>query len=349
MNIAIIFLEVLMNIYFYLGPDCNLECIYCYNTNIKPLSRMDIGHLSVDVMENISRFTITQYDSVRLNFTGGEPIIYIDNILNLLERIKDIRVDMAPPIIVTNGTLITEQILNKIKDTDKNMVFSISIDGPPEIHNKQRISKIRSSSNTHTLAINALAMIKEFGFEVYVNSVITKLHLQYGILRFYNYMKSLNVPWLIGKGSFINNDLAIDEHTFVDIILNLISTWEDDTDDTEVTWLDGILAYLINEKQGTFSEHCGSNRMISFAGEKGYMWPCPRFIPYREYCLGEFSERGYWSCINSQKRYYFEGLFNQKICAYELCLFNNRELIENERHDKIRLFETIKSRLGSEL
>jgi sulfatase maturation enzyme AslB (radical SAM superfamily) len=309
---------------------------------------MEIGHLGVDTMEKISRFMIAQHNSIRLNFTGGEPILYIDNILNLLERIKDIRSNMANPMIVTNGTLITERVLNDIKEIDKNVVLSISIDGPPEIHNQQRVAKL-GSSDTHKLAINALAMIKKAGFEVYVNSVITKLHQDYGLRKYYEYMKSLNVPWLIGKGSFLNYNSALDEKSFVDIVLNLISIWEDDPDDTEATWIDGILAYIINEKEGAFTEHCGSDGMIAFAGEKGYMWPCPRFIPYREHCLGEFSESDFWSCINSKKRYYFEELFSQKKCAYEVCLYENREAVENGRLEKIRLFETIKSKLGTEL
>ncbi len=332
-----------MNAYFSLGHKCNLKCIYCYNNSIPNFTKLNIGNISVDVMERITRFLHANYKSIRINFTGGETFLYFSLITELLDRIKDIRSTMADPIIVTNGSLITEKKLSMLKEIDPNVVFSVSFDGPPEIHNKQRVTS--SIKNSHTLAVSALTAIKQAKFKLYINSVLTRNHQQYGISKFYKYMQQLDIPWLIGKGSFLNANEALTEKEFSDIVLELISEWEQDPNENDITWIDGILAYLVNQKEGNFSEHCGSDAMISFAGERALMWACPRFIPYQEYCLGEFSESTYWTALNSPNRRRLEDLFNENICAYESHLFQDQDIIDKARSDRKKLFSTIDSKV----
>jgi len=55
----------------------------------------------------------------------------------------------------------------------------------------------------------------------------------------------------------------------------------------------------------TFDEHCGSEQMIAFAGSDGLMWLGPRFIPYNEYCLGQFDENTYDEITNLEIRNQF--------------------------------------------
>jgi len=309
--------------------------------NLTPLEIGSIGHVN---MERIVRFLTDKYGKIRINFTGGEPLIYKDTIFQLLKNINDLEGQIENPVITTNGTLINTKTIKQFREINENIIFNISIDGPEQVHNLTRVSKNIKSS--YSLAKSGLELLKQYGFKVYINSVITKLHIELGADAYYNFMKSFETPFLFGKGSFTNQEYYISENQFVNFILDLIRVWEKDNDDNDnCTWLDGILSYIYYNLNKTFDEHCGSEQMIAFAGSDGLMWLCPRFIPYDEYCIGQFDEKTYDELMNSQIRNRFSKNFQSNICTYELELYQNDEIIESTQREKNRLFNTIIKRL----
>jgi len=295
-------------------------------------------------MERIVRFLANKYGKIRINFTGGEPLIYKETIIQLLTNIKDLNSKIENPVITTNGTLVSSKIADEFREINKNIVFNVSIDGPQNIHNLTRKSK--SVNDTFNAAKNGLDILKKYGFKVFINSVITKHHISLGANEYYKFMKSFDTPFLFGKGSFLSQEFSINESQFVNFILDLIEIWEEDIDyDNNSTWIDGILSYIYYSQNNTFDEHCGSEKMIAFAGNDGLMWLCPRFIPYKEYCLGKFEEVTFNEQLNSQIRKKITNNFRSNICTYELELFQNNEIIENTKNERTRLFDTIKEKL----
>jgi uncharacterized protein len=123
---------------------CNLACTYCaaggdgtYGSKVKTpeleRTQRQLATLLSHVPDN-GRFTIT--------FLGGEPLLFPDIIraiardakLLIAGRRVDLRFD-----IVTNGTLITEEIAEMMADLKMNV--TISIDGAPEDNDQARLTK----------------------------------------------------------------------------------------------------------------------------------------------------------------------------------------------------------------
>lgn len=111
------FLEVTQN--------CNLTCKHCYNQSGSPrdneLSTGELVHL-LDELAKMEVFCVF--------FTGGEPLMRND-IADLLSYAGSLGFEVG---LITNGTLITEKLLEKIPH---NTVIGISLDGI-ENHSKMR-------------------------------------------------------------------------------------------------------------------------------------------------------------------------------------------------------------------
>ena len=124
---------------------CNLNCTYCYVYNRGDDSwRGRPPIISVDVIEAVGRRVAEQcakysLDRFVIELHGGEPLLVgkkhmqqiIDKLRNACNGI-DLRI-----IIQTNGTLLDEEWLDLFERNDVG--FGISLDGPPEFADRNRI------------------------------------------------------------------------------------------------------------------------------------------------------------------------------------------------------------------
>lgn len=109
---------------WHLGEHCNLKCLHCYQENHKPVM------LKYEELENI----YNQYKDLlkkldmkgHINITGGEPLCnpYLFKILDLIDKDSE----MISFSILSNGTLITDEIAKKIKSYNPYYV-QVSLEG----------------------------------------------------------------------------------------------------------------------------------------------------------------------------------------------------------------------------
>ncbi len=108
---------------------CNLRCIHCYTDSE---ARKYSGELTTDegkaLMQDLAGFQIPA-----LLFSGGEPLARPD----LLELVSYARSLGIRPTLSTNGTLITDDTAQKIKEAGFTYV-GISLDGIGEINDRFR-------------------------------------------------------------------------------------------------------------------------------------------------------------------------------------------------------------------
>lgn len=95
-----------------LGGDCNLDCPHCH---------CEVKEFSYN--PDIVRWIRLQPNIRRVSFYGGEPLLYWDTIQAIIEALGD----SYSYMFVTNGTLLTEDIIDFCNDN--NVSICMSFDG----------------------------------------------------------------------------------------------------------------------------------------------------------------------------------------------------------------------------
>lgn len=131
---------------------CNLLCAHCYSESGPSVA----GAVSVEAISRLIE------DAARLGyravaFSGGEPLIYP----GLTESLRLAKALGLRTSLTTNGTLLDPARLDGLQDLVT--VLAISIDGPPDLHNK-----IRGSSSAFQRLSDGVANLRStairFGF-----------------------------------------------------------------------------------------------------------------------------------------------------------------------------------------
>ena len=121
--------------------NCNLRCSYCiYSGKYHQRSHAN-KVMSYETMRKSVDFLVRHSNDskqVDIGFYGGEPLLEFKNIKKLVEYVKQ----MYPYkeitfTITTNGTQFTDEIIDFLSANRFNV--SVSIDGPKEIHNQNRV------------------------------------------------------------------------------------------------------------------------------------------------------------------------------------------------------------------
>jgi len=140
---------------------CNLACIHCRVSAVNKFDKEELStkesFLLIDEITKVSHPTLI--------LTGGEPLLRKD-IFNIASYgvNKGLRVVIAP-----NGTLITPEVANQIKEAGIKRI-SISLDGAnADIHDN-----IRKVSGAFTGAIRGIELAKTTGLELQINTTVTK-------------------------------------------------------------------------------------------------------------------------------------------------------------------------------
>jgi uncharacterized protein len=127
------------------GPDCNLDCSYCYYQGNKSLSgksgllRMDFELLELYIRQQIEA---TPEPVIPFSWHGGEPLLAgLDFYRKAVELQKKWKPDGRSIIngIQTNGTLLNESWVRFF--AEENFRVGISMDGPEAFHDRFRKTK----------------------------------------------------------------------------------------------------------------------------------------------------------------------------------------------------------------
>lgn len=118
--------------------DCNLACSYCFQKDIERNVYLKNDNINV-LLSSINQLASIMTGHKVIQLFGGEPLLpknkpFVKKVLGFCKKSD------YPVAVTSNGTTIGfyEDIIRAYQETIK--LFQITIDGPPDIHNKRRVS-----------------------------------------------------------------------------------------------------------------------------------------------------------------------------------------------------------------
>lgn len=148
---------------------CNLNCGYCiYSGNYaSERAHNNSGRMKEHIaLRALDDFLAHSIDEPNITFYGGEPLLEKDLISKVIERAKQAKNKSPKYAMTTNLTLARESMAWLAAN---NMMITVSLDGPKEVHDKWR--KYRNGAGSYDLIIGNLKLI-ERNFPKYFESKI---------------------------------------------------------------------------------------------------------------------------------------------------------------------------------
>jgi MoaA/NifB/PqqE/SkfB family radical SAM enzyme len=154
---------------WHITNKCNLRCSHCYQEDYSDAQEMSLGELQAvanKLLLALSKWKIKG----EIAITGGEPLIKKEYI-PLLKYLNDAN-EVSDLDILSNGTLITEKIIDQLKTITKLRCFQISLDGAsPKTHDAIR------GSGTFERTLNNIRKLIQHNIPVYIMFTLQRYNM----------------------------------------------------------------------------------------------------------------------------------------------------------------------------
>lgn len=136
---------------------CEHSCPYCQ------VSRQSDNRVAFDMSAETARHALklvfrSPSPDLKIEFQGGEPLLNFERVKHIVlaaEQINVIERRNLQFVIATNLALVTDEILEFCKD--HNILISTSLDGPEDLHNRNRP---RPGKNSYQLAVDGISRVR---------------------------------------------------------------------------------------------------------------------------------------------------------------------------------------------
>ncbi len=211
---------------------CNLKCIHCYAhaKNIPFENELSFSDGKI-LIDDLAEFGVPV-----MLFSGGEPLVRKD-----LPKLAAYAVNKGMrAVISTNGTLITPQIAQTLKDIGLSYV-GISLDGMEKVNDR-----FRGVKGAFRLALKGIENCKKAGIKVGLRFTINKSNAGQ-IPEIFNLLEHMDIPRVCfyhlvysGRGSaLVKEDLSHEEsRKAVNLIMDLTKQLHDRNNPKEVLTVD---------------------------------------------------------------------------------------------------------------
>lgn len=178
--------------YLILSSACNLACKYCFiencRSNNKKEFNMSIETITSAITKYANYLNESNLEEGTIIFYGGEPLVNWEGLVYAIKLANKLS-SKIKFTMVTNATLLDEK---KIEFLSKNNVeIGISIDGPKQLNDKNRIYRAKEDS-VYDEIMKKIPLLKAKQVKFGLSITVTKdfLNIQDDVLK---WLKDLNV------------------------------------------------------------------------------------------------------------------------------------------------------------
>lgn len=278
------------NVTFMVTNDCSLRCKYCYETHKgHDYMTFETAKKFIDLLltgeKGFSDYVDPKYSQgIILEFIGGEPLLAIDLIDQIVDYFKITAIEMMHPwaknfmiSICSNGVAYFDPKVQKFLTKNQNRLsFSITIDGDKELHDSCRVfpdgvtgsydiavaaaqdwmskgyymgSKITIAPANLPYLKKAILHMVDLGYDdINANCVFEQVWKQEHAIEFYKQLKEIAQYW-------IDNNIV--ESHYLSLFESIFFTPK--REDDLQTW-------------------CGGTGDMLAVDWRGYLYPCIRYV-----------------------------------------------------------------------
>jgi len=117
---------------------CNFMCKYCFENASR--SKFIENREYFGILLKHAQSIFTEGKKIHFCLFGGEPLLKVKGLLNFFNNLKKYK-EYFTSSIVTNGYLLSEDIISKLVNDCNCRFIQITFDGPEKIHDSIRYAK----------------------------------------------------------------------------------------------------------------------------------------------------------------------------------------------------------------
>lgn len=163
------------------GPQCNLDCSYCYYTEKQLLFPSGSLRMKDDLLATFIRQYMEGHEGREITFMwqGGEPTLLG---IAFFERVLELQRQYLPAgkvvrnALQTNGTLLDRRWARFLREHD--FLVGLSIDGPRRLHDRYRVTK--KGLPTFDVVLGALRLLRDEGVDFNTLTVVHRDNAAHG-------------------------------------------------------------------------------------------------------------------------------------------------------------------------
>ncbi len=332
---------------------CNLHCHYCAaggdGTYGDPVGQISVEKTlpQIKIFMDRLRSKISDHINTKkrdpelrgqfnITFLGGEPLMYPQAIQLIGKYARDlgtqnnIRTEFQ---IITNGTLINDQVLDLLAPLKPTITFSL--DGPPEINDSRRPQKNGKSSTVQALQglDTLLARKNEFGM-ILMHAVFNRDHLD--VVQTWNFFQKLNIDQMEFTFDITEKD-EVANQKFVESMkktAELAFAKGRETELRRIRFFDIYFSQLDNPYQK--ENYCGTGKSLLSIDSRNNVYQCPLEVSFKDRMIGQGAEVN-WNRLKPLQQPLIELNHCQTCWARHMCgggcLFNH-ESLTGDKHTK---------------
>lgn len=314
------------------GPDCNLNCTYCFYLEKEAIfNEQNLHRMSDEVLEEYVKQYCESQNTPEILFAwqGGEPTLMGVEFFEKAVAFQK-KYSAGRPVqnaFQTNGTLIDNKWCKFL--AKEKFLIGLSLDGPRHVHDKFRVD--RGGKPTFDRVMKALKLMKAHRVEFNTLTCVTRQNAKHAV-DIYNFLKSTGSTFLqfipiierkpddeaarMGLKLALPPDLVADDNDdrvmpwtiqpeqYGQFLIDIFEEWV--RRDVGTVFVQ-IFDVMLNAWMGmppplcVFSEKCGDAMIIE---HDGGLYSCDHFV-YPEYYLGNMMEAPMTELVRQEKQLKF--------------------------------------------
>lgn len=292
---------------------CQMRCAYCfYRDEAEIRSQADFGLMNINTAKELidKAFSFSE-DGVVFTFQGGEPtVVGINFFREFTGYANSIALKSAKTVgysLQTNGYCINDEWADFFREN--SFLIGLSLDGNETIHNKLR--KDKSGHGTYKKVIATAALLKEFGVDFNVLTVVTSdvvndIEEIYGEYARRGFIYQQYIPCLEPINGKDSNHFAISDAEYGKFLTKLFACYKADMMNGKYVYIRRFENWREMLSGYEPEECCLSGRCVPqiVVEADGSVYPCD-FYCIEQYCLGNICDNTIKELFYSEQAFEF--------------------------------------------